>query len=265
MLLALLIWVFTIAIVLSFKYGSWWFPEAINAHARAYDEHFMLTLIITGVIFFLAQMILGWVIVKYRDNGGRAVYSEGNNKLEVFWTSAAAVLFIGGVLLSTRIWAGVHLAETPANAVKIDVLGKQFAFSFRYPGADGKFGKTDIKQINDANGNPFGLDEKDPDAADDVTASSIRVPVGRPVELNLRSRDVIHNFFVRELRIKQDLVPGMQIPLRFQADKIGEYEIPCSELCGLGHHQMRSVMIVLSQADYDKWLKDEDNALKGIQ
>jgi cytochrome c oxidase subunit 2 len=264
-LLALLIWVFTIAIVASFMDGRWWFPEAINAHGRAYDEHFMTTLIVCGVIFFLAQMALGWVIVKYRDNGKRATYSEGNNKLEVFWTSAAAILFIGVVLLSTRIWANVHLVETPADAIRIDALGKQFAFSFRYAGADGTFGKTDIKQINDANGNPFGLDEKDPAAADDITASSIRVPVGRHVVLNLRSRDVIHNFFVRELRIKQDMVPGMEIPLRFQADKIGEYEIPCSELCGLGHHQMRSMLLVVSQEDFDKWLKEEDNALKGIQ
>ncbi|MBK5290672.1 MAG: cytochrome c oxidase subunit II [Acidobacteriia bacterium] len=262
MLLALLNWVITLATVVLFAGKYWWFPEAINEHAREYDEHFRNTLYITGVIFFLAQMSLGWVIFKYRSNGGRSSYVEGNNTMEVVWTTGAAVLFIGAVLMSTQVWAGVHLSETPANAVTIELMAKQFAFSFRYAGADGKFGKTDIKQISDANGNPFGVDEKDPAGKDDVTSSAIRVPAGRPVLLKMRSRDVIHNFFVRELRVKQDVVPGMEIPLRFQADKPGTYEVPCSELCGLGHHQMRSTLIVLPPADFENWLKEEDQKLK---
>ena len=263
MLLALLVWVFTVAIVWMFAGGSMWFPPPINAHGKIYDLQFMNTLMVTGVIFVLAQVALGWVILRFRDKGGRAVYSEGNNKLEVLWTSAAAILFIGGVLMSTSIWANVHLSQVPANALQIECLGKQFAFSFRYPGVDGKFGKLDVKQINDASANSFGVDEKDPVGKDDIQASQLRIPVGVPVRLLLRSRDVIHNFFVRELRQKQDLVPGMEIPIHFVADKIGSYEIPCSELCGLGHHQMHSTLVVLSQADYDKWLKEEDQKLKG--
>ena len=124
--------------------------------------------------------------------------------------------------------------------MQIQVLAKQFAWSSAIAGPDGKFGRTDIKLINDANGNPFGLDEKDPAAKDDIVSASLKVPVGKPIMLILRSRDVIHNFFVRELRMKQDIVPGMEIPFHFQADKIGTYEVPCSELCGLGHHQMRT-------------------------
>jgi cytochrome c oxidase subunit 2 len=264
MLLAILNWVFTIIIVVMFAGKYWWFPEAINEHGRQYDQQFMITLTITGVIFFLAQIALGWVVFKYRSNGGRATYSEGNNKMEVLWTSAAAVLFIGAVLMSTSIWAGVHLNEQPADAIKIEALAKQFAFNFRYPGADGQFGKLDIKQINDASGNPFGIDQKDPAGKDDVTSSAIRVPAGKPVQLILRSRDVIHNFFVRELRVKQDMVPGMIIPLHFQADKPGAYEVACSELCGLGHHQMRSSLIVMEPAEFENWLKEEDQKLKQL-
>jgi cytochrome c oxidase subunit 2 len=118
---------------------------------------------------------------------------------------------------------------------------------------DGKFGNTDLKLVNDAAGNPFGLDDKDPASKDDIVSASLKVPIGKPIKLIMHSRDVIHNFFVRELRLKQDIVPGMEIPLYFQADKPGVYEIPCSELCGLGHFQMRSTMEVMSESDFEKW------------
>src|SRR5437763_8661748 len=257
MLLAPIIWILTVIICYVFAAKIWWFPPPVSAHGIEYDAQFMRTLVITGIIFFLAQIALGYVIMRFRDNGGRASYSHGNNKMEALWTSATAVLFIGIVLMGTRIWASVHFVEAPADAIPIEVLGKQFAWSFRYPGPDGKFGRTDLKLINDANGNPFGLDDKDPASKDDIVSGSLKVPAGKPIKLILHSRDVIHNFFVRELRLKQDIVPGMEIPFHFQADVVGTYEIPCSELCGLGHHQMRSTLQVMSQADFDKWKQDQ--------
>jgi cytochrome c oxidase subunit II len=257
MLLAPVVWILTIAVCVMFMGKWWWFPPPINAHGESYDQQFSMTLMVTGIIFFLAQMALGWVIFRYRSNGQRVTYSHGNNKLEAIWTGAAAVLFVGLVLMGTGIWANVHFEKAPADAIQIQVLAKQFAWSFRYPGPDGKFGRTDIKFINDANGNPFGIDETDPAGKDDIVNSALKVPSGKPILLNMRSRDVIHNFFVRELRMKQDLVPGMEIPFHFQADKAGIYEIPCSELCGLGHSQMRSTMEVMSEADFEKWKKDQ--------
>jgi len=257
MLLAPIVWVLTIAICYVFIGHYWWFPPPISAHGIAYDDQFTITLVVTGVIFFLAQMALGWVIFKFRDDGKRATYSHGNNKLEAIWTSATAVLFIGLVLFGTRIWAAVHFVSAPADALKIEVSAKQFAWNFRYAGPDGLFGKTDIKLINDAGGNAFGIDDKDPASKDDITSASIKVPAGKPIMLIMKSRDVIHNFFVRELRLKQDIVPGMEIPMHFQADKIGVYEVPCSELCGLGHHQMRTTLEVMSPPDFEKWMRDQ--------
>ena len=108
-----------------------------------------------------------------------------------------------------------------------------------------------------AAGNPFGIDPEDPASKDDITSSALRVPAGRPVALVLQARDVIHNFFVRELRLKQDVVPGMAIPLTFQADRTGTYEVACSELCGLGHHQMRSTMQVMSPEAFEEWLAEQ--------
>lgn len=257
MLLAPIVWLLTIGIVILFAGKYWWFPPSINQHGQQYDQQFMFTLVVTGVIFFLAQMALGWVIFKYRDDGRRAEYSHGNNKLEALWTSAAAVLFVGLVLMGTTIWANVHFNPPPAGSMVIELVGKQFAWSFRYPGPDGKFGRTDLKLVSDSSGNPFGIDENDPAGKDDIVGSAIKVPVGRPILLQMQARDVIHNFFVRELRLKQDLVPGMLIPFHFQADTIGTYEVACSELCGLGHHQMRSTLQVMSDADFQKWQQEQ--------
>jgi cytochrome c oxidase subunit 2 len=213
----------------------------------------MRTLVVTGIIFVLAQFALGYVIIRSRNDGRRATYNHGNNRLETVWTSATALLFLGLVLMGTKIWANVHFDEPPADAIPIEVLGKQFAWSFRYPGVDGKFGRTDLKYVNDSAGNPFGLDPNDPAAKDDLVSASLKVPAGKPIKLIMHSRDVIHNFFVRELRMKQDIVPGMEIPLSFTADTIGVYEVPCSELCGLGHFQMRTTMQVMSMADFEQW------------
>lgn len=256
MLLAPVVWILTLVICFIFAGHYWWFPPPISQHGFAYDRQFSTTLWVTGIIFFLAQMALGYVIVRFRDRGGRASYSHGNNKLEALWTTATAVLFIGLVLMGSRIWASVHFTEAPADAMKIEVSAKQFAWNFRYPGVDQTFGRTDIHLINDAAGNPFGIDEKDPAGKDDVVSASLKVPAGKPILLILKSHDVIHNFFVRELRLKQDIVPGMEIPFHFTADTPGTYEVPCSELCGLGHSQMRTTLEVMSQADFEKWLKD---------
>src|SRR2546425_2321653 len=257
MLLAPVVWILTIAICVCFAGKFWWFPPPISTHGEAYDQQFTMTLMVTGVIFVIAQMALGYAIFRYRSAGRRVEYSHGNNKLEALWTSAAAILFVGLVLMGTKIWAGVHFEKAPPDAIEIQVLAKQFAWAFRYPGPDGKLGRTDIKFINDANGNPFGIDESDPDGKDDIVNAAIKVPVGKPIKLIMRSRDVIHNFFVRELRMKQDIVPGMEIPFHFQADKIGVYEVPCSELCGLGHHQMRTTLEVMSEPDFEKWKREQ--------
>jgi cytochrome c oxidase subunit 2 len=257
MLLAPVVWVITIVTSYFFFAKTWWFPPPISQHGQAYDAQFMRTLVVVGIIFILAQFALGYAIVKFRNDGQRAGYSHGNNKLETLWTSATAILFLGLVLMGTKIWASVHFTEAPPDAIPIEVMAKQFAWNFRYPGPDGKFGRTDLKLINDSAGNPMGLDDRDPASKDDIVSASLKVPAGRPIKLILHSRDVIHNFFVPELRLKQDLVPGMEIPFHFQADKIGLYEVPCSELCGLGHFQMRTTMQVMSEADFEAWQKQQ--------
>src|SRR5262245_21941232 len=145
MLLAPVVWILTVVICYFFVAQTWWFPPPISEHGVTYDAQFMRTLWVVGIIFFLAQFALGYVIVKFKDDGRRAGYSHGNNKLEALWTSAAAVLFIGLVLMGAKIWASVHYEDAPAGAMEVEVMAKQFAWNFRYPGPDGKFGKTSLE------------------------------------------------------------------------------------------------------------------------
>ena len=257
MLFAVLLWITAVAVAASFAVKRWWFPAPINSHGAAFDSVFSVNLIVLGVIFLAAQGLLGWLIWRHRDRGQSARHSEGSARMEVVWTSLTLLLFLGVGVASTGLWYDVHMSALADADLKIEVAAKQFAWSFRYPGPDGKFGRTDVKLVNDAVGNPFGIVETDSDGKDDIVSSALHVPAGRPVRLQLQSRDVIHNFFVRELRIKQDLVPGMRIPFRILADRPGEYEIACSELCGLGHHQMRSILVVEIPERFEEWLRQQ--------
>jgi cytochrome c oxidase subunit 2 len=237
---------------------TWWFPIDIANHGPAIDHQFMLTLIITGIIFFAAQFSLAYAVWKYRAraNSGPARYSHGNNTLEFTWTLAAAILVIGLNLMGYKTWASIHFVGAQAGAMPIEVWGQQFAWYFRYPGPDGKFGPVHVEKVDDAMGNFLGLDrDHDADSKDDIVTATLAFPVNREIQLILRSKDVTHSFYVRELRMKQDLVPGMEIPIHFTANQTGRFELACAELCGLGHYKMRAFVQVMTQEDFDKWLQ----------
>jgi cytochrome c oxidase subunit 2 len=257
--LALVIALITLATVAVFAARIWWFPAVISAHGPAVDHQIVLTMYVTGAIFVLAQLALAYLIWRHRDRGDgtRARFFQGNNKLEATWTIAAAILFIGLNLMGYRVWAGLHFMGAEPGSTQIEVWGQQFAWYFRYPGPDGRFGPTHVDKVDDATANYLGLDrDKDQDSKDDIVTSTLAIPVNHPVQLILRSKDVTHSFFVRELRFKQDLVPGMIIPVHFTATQTGRYELACAELCGLGHYRMRAFLQVLSDEDYKKWLEN---------
>lgn len=235
----------------------WWFPEAISADARDVDVQFMRTLWVTGITFVLSQLTLAWAVVRYRNRGQRAGFSHGNVTMEIIWTVATALVFIGLGFLAKGAWASLHFRGAGPGALQIEVTGQQFAWNIRYPGVDGVFGRTKPELMSDSGGNPVGIDPDDPAGRDDLVMPVFSVPAGREVELLLRSKDVTHSFFVRELRLKQDTVPGILIRVHFTAEKPGQYEVACAELCGLGHHRMRSFMTVLSQVNYEKWMAEQ--------
>lgn len=249
--LAVIIWILTLLSVILFVSKKWWFPEAISSHAPALDRQFMLTIIIVGVAFTLAQLGLGWMVWKYRDSGdgSRATYTHGSNKLEVLWTVVTAVIFIGLGVMGQSVWASLRLHEAPAGSYSVEVVAQQFAWNFHYSGKDNLLGRTDPKLIDEPN-NFIGLDDTDPNSKDDSVTTALVIPVNRPVELILRSKDVIHSFWVPPLRFKQDLVPGMAIKVHFTATKVGKYELACAELCGQLHFKMKSYMLVLPDDEH---------------
>src|SRR5262249_18049862 len=160
-------------------------------------------------------------------------------------------------------WAKLQLNQFPQDAVEVEVVGQQFIWNFRYPGADGSFGRTDPRLYNDADNSigarpgPLGIDSKDPAGRDDIVSTGLMVvPVNRPIRITLRAKDVTHDFYVPALRLKQDAVPGLKINIHFTATKQGRYEIACAELCGQLHHQMRAYLEVKSEEEYEKWLRE---------
>jgi cytochrome c oxidase subunit 2 len=237
-----------------FVSGKWWFPETISAHGKSVDSQFMITIIVVGVAFTAAQVGLGWVVFKFRDNASaqRATYSHGNNRLEVVWTVATAIIFISLAVMGQRVWASLNLHSAPPGSLQVEVVAQQFSWNFHYAGKDNVFGRTDPNLIDDSSLNYVGLDDTDPNAKDDSVVSTLAIPVNRPVELILRSKDVTHSFFVPQLRFKQDLVPGMNIHVHFTATKIGKYELACAELCGMNHYKMKAYMLVLPENEFSE-------------
>jgi len=252
--LGLAIWIITLGSVWMFVSKHWWFPESISEHGPLVDHQFAITIIVCGIAFAGAQIGLGWVVWKYRDSSAatRATYSHGNNRLEVVWTVVTAVVFISLAIMGQRVWASLHLHAAPASSYTVEVVAQQFSWNFHYHGKDNVFGRTDPNLIDDSALNYVGLDDTDPNAKDDSVVSTLVVPVNRPVELILKSKDVTHSFFVPQLRFKQDLVPGMAIPVHFTVNKVGKYELACAELCGMNHYKMKSYMLVLPENEFSE-------------
>jgi len=174
-----------------------------------------------------------------------------------------AIVLVGAEILAltfvgSKVWAGIFQSPPDPNSLVIDVQAEQFAFYFRYPGPDSSFAPTHPELINEASENYFGLDPAhEVDARDDIVVPSLAIPVGRPILLRMHAKDVNHSFYVPELRIQQDFVPGLVIPLHFTATRTGKYEIVCTQLCGLGHYNMRAYVEVMSPEQFDQWLKEK--------
>jgi cytochrome c oxidase subunit 2 len=256
--LLVVIWLITLASTYFFVAKTWWLPVGAAEAANFIDGQFALTVVLMGVIFLAAQLSLGYIAWRYREQPSSPPvhYSHGNTKLEIIWTVLTTVLFVGLNLMGSSVWASQRFDQAGPGAVQVEVTGMQFAWYFRYPGPDGQYGATSVKLMDPSAGGEaaVGLNTSDAAAKDDVVTGTMVLPVDREVDLSLRSVDVIHSFFVPSLRFKQDAVPGLNIHMHIKPTQIGEYEIACAELCGLGHYKMHGMVKVVSQGDFDKWL-----------
>jgi cytochrome c oxidase subunit 2 len=211
-----------------------WLPENVSTYGGQIDRLFSIIQWITGITFVIVIVLLLFFIIKYRDQvGRRATYTHGSTVLEVLWTIVPAVILIVLFLMSQSLWWSIK-GSVPDTDFHVQVTAKQFNWAFTYPGPDRVFG-----------------------TADDLTMENeLHVPVNKIVRVSLRAEDVIHSFFLPNLRLKQDTVPGREIPAWFEATKTGRYEIPCAELCGFGHSGMLGYLTVHSTEDYQKWARE---------
>ncbi|GAA0195424.1 cytochrome c oxidase subunit II [Fulvivirga kasyanovii] len=255
----------------TFYYSDKFLPYPVSEHGREIVPLFNTTTILTGLAFFLTQILLFFFAFRYRKKVGRqARYLKNFLKLELFWTVIPALAFIFLFVWGQILWAKIQ-AEPEGDVVEIDVMGEQFNWWVRYPGQDGELGRSGFEYIDQVN--HMGIDFTDPGSLDDFIPMQIHIPKGRPVKLHIRTRDVIHSFFLPHFRVKMDAVPGMITKVNFTAttttaemreklnDPTFNYEVACAELCGRMHFAMKMILVVDTPEEYGEWLKEQKSWL----
>ena len=231
---------------LSPSFGHWFPGPSVTKLGERIDNLFYLILIIVTVVFVGTQMALGYVLWKSSHNqADKAWFSHGSHNLEVIWTCAPAVVLLFIALYQMDVWRDYrvksYFPEEVREAPVAEVTARQFEWRIRYPGLD-------------QNGKPKKLELK-PQPDDIYTVNDLHIPINKPVMIQLRSEDVQHSFFLPHFRVKQDAIPGQVIPVWFKAERKGEFELLCAELCGWGHYKMRARVIAEREVDFRAYLK----------
>ncbi len=235
--------------------SPWWFTP-IASNWGFIDTTVIITFWITGVVFTAVVLFMVYCVFRFRHKEGRkAAYEPENRKLEV-WLTVGTALGVAG-LLAPGLFVWGQYVTVPENAAEVEVVGQQWQWSFRYPGADGVLGSTNSRNVSFEN--PFGLNPDDPAGQDDILieADALHLPIDRPVKVLNRSLDVLHDFMVPEFRAKMDMVPGIVTFFWLVPTRTGTFDIICAELCGIGHYTMRGSVVVEEESDFQAWLQEQ--------
>ncbi|TKB52037.1 cytochrome c oxidase subunit II [Ferrimonas aestuarii] len=241
--------------------GNWQLP-ALASNWGDIDTTIVITLIITGVVFIAVVLFMAWTLYRYRyRQDAKSEYQPEDKKLEYWLTGATAIGIT--LMLVPGLYVYSDVVSVPEDAHEVEVLAEQWRWQFRLAGDDGLLGKTDIKRISPTN--PFGIDPTDPAGQDDklVTSNELHLPIDRPVHLKLRSKDVLHDFYVPQFRNKMDAVPGIVSSLWLTPTELGRFEILCAELCGVGHFNMRGAVVVEPVDHFIRWLDELPSFAQG--
>ena len=239
------------SIIFHFWSPWWWTPVASNW--GNIDDTIVLSFWVTGAVFVAVCLFMAYCVWAYRYRPDRkAEYKPEDKKLEfrLTWLTALGV----AALLAPGLVVWNKFITVPENAMKIEVVAYQWGWNYRLPGADGVLGKTSVGLISDDN--PYGLDISDPNSKDDIIVmdADLHLEINQPVKVELRSLDVLHNFYVPQFRAKMDMLPGIITYYWFTPEKKGDYEVLCAEYCGTGHYAMRGRVLVDEKKDYSNWL-----------
>ncbi|SHG91741.1 c-type cytochrome [Ferrimonas marina] len=248
--------VLILALSIWFHFAGPWDLPALASNWGDIDLTIGITLVVTGVVFIAVILFTAYAVVKFRYRPDRqASYEPENKKLELWLTGLTSVGIIAMLAPGLAVYSDI--VSVPDDAMEVEVLAKQWTWGFRFPGDDGILGKSSVRLISSAN--PFGLDPKDPASLDDrvINANQFTLPVDRPINVKLRSIDVLHDFYVPQIRNKIDAVPGIVTSMWFTPTRTGDFEILCAEYCGVGHYNMRGGLTVASTEEFDSWLASQ--------
>jgi cytochrome c oxidase subunit II len=230
-----------------------WMPPNGALHGLALDHLMRWNLIAMCACFLAAHLWLIAAILR-RRSGNPSIASKASSAFRWTLLTALCAMYIWMAITAQRLWAANRFAGPSLEAMQVEVVGQQFQWYFRYPGADAAFGATRPELVNAAEGNPLGIDLRDPRGADDIVSSILVLPAGREVDLRLRSLDVIHGLFIPGMRLKENAVPGLVLHIHFTPSVPGTYPILCSQVCGSGHARMQAVLSVVSGVEYNTWI-----------
>ncbi|VVE54643.1 Alternative cytochrome c oxidase subunit 2 [Pandoraea iniqua] len=251
MALPILLIVIVVA-ALAFHFWSPWWLTPLASNWRQMDDTLTITLVITGVAFVVINLFVAWAVFRYRHRDGhRAAYEPHNRRLEAWLIGITTVGIVA--MLAPGLLVYAKLINPPSNAMVVEVVGQQWQWRFRLPGPDGRLGSSDPAYVTADN--PLGLNPKDPANQDNriVDAPELHLLVGVPVKLLLRAKDVLHDFYVPPFRTRMNMVPGMVTQMWLTPTQTGRFDILCAQLCGVGHSNMRGVVVVDDRPAYDAW------------
>ena len=256
MLVAIILVLVAVGTVAFHFWSPWWFTE-LASNWGSMDTTIVITFWVTGVVFIGVILFTAYCVLRFRyQPDRRAEYEPENKKLEVWLTALTAVGV--AVLLAPGLFVWNKYVTVPDDAAEIEIVGAQWQWIYRYPGADGLLGTSNARNINDDN--PFGLNPDDANGKDDILVSSddLHMPVGKSVNLLLRSIDVLHDFYVPQFRAKMDMVPGLVSFYWLTPTRTGTFDILCVELCGSGHYAMRGKVVVEEVEVFNAWLAEQE-------
>ena len=255
-----------------------WMPIDASAHGARLDALSVWTHWLMAILFVGWSLYLIYVLFRFRAQANPKASYEGAHSHFSSYIEGGIVVIEAVLLIGFAIPAWAAWTDLPASGdiFEVRIVAQQFAWNVHYPGPDGVFGRTDINLVDDPGGNGIGLDRSDPAARDDlVSLNNLFLPVDRDIVVYLTSKDVIHSFFLPQMRVKQDAIPGMMIPVHFRAvlttpaeGRLPEcyvsktcWEIACAQLCGITHYRMIGYYQILTQAEFDAWMADQQAAL----
>ncbi|QBE67430.1 c-type cytochrome [Pseudoduganella lutea] len=236
-----------------FHFASPWQVTQIASNWHAMDDALWLTFVLTGVAFVALHLFVAYALVRFRHRAGhRASAEHGNRKLEWWLIGITTAAIIG--LLAPGLTVYARLIDPPPDAQVFEVMGRQWQWHYRLPGRDGRLGAAETRFITATN--PFGIDPQDARGQDDVLVQGeeLHLPLNRPVRAQLRAQDVLHDFYVPQFRTRMNMVPGMTTQFWFTPERTGRYEVLCAQLCGVGHSNMRSWVVIDEPAAYADWV-----------